>query len=492
MVIPIAEGASCSGIAATKTLNDGLAQTNKASGTSYAINPLFSSATLSSTINTAASTIPVSSSAVFAPQGRVMIDREAIDYTAINSNNLVGLMRGADGTRSTTHYGGAIVSQLLCSISGTGISPASGQQSERTLVKAAPTSMVYTVGDRRTFWQYNHPNNESAWRSMKSQTSSGNRYRAISIMNEHEGFAVGDRTGGRLRIERLHQGTWTSENSNVGNVNLYGVDILSSIEAWAVGTRSGSNINIFRWNGSSWCRLLTSNSCGGRRYSTSSTSNHRNLYAVKVLEYGTTNGTANFGFAVGGRNNNGLILRYNGTLWQDSLRNTNTVGQIYALSLIPNGNSQPIEAWTAGRRRTGSQGEIIRYASGSWQVSSRKITTRRMRAISMIDTNGDGLADFGFAVGDRSYVYTYSGGSWNNGQANPNGVFGSNTTLRGVTVISPTDAWIVGNSGRTYHWDGSRWTSITRPSGTSGRTLFGVDSSGPKSMRLIGFRDLKG
>jgi hypothetical protein len=250
-------------------------------------------------------------------------------------------------------------------------------------------------------------------------------------------------------------------------------------------------MNIFRWDGSSWCRLQTSSSCGGRRYSTSAGNNERTLYAVNVLAYNNTNGTGDFGFAVGGRSSDGLILIYNGSRWQDSVVNTNTIGQVFALSLIPNGNSQPIEAWTAGRRRSGNQGEILRYYNGSWQISSRKITTRRMRAISMIDTNGDGLADFGFAVGDRSYVYTYSNGSWNNGQRNPGGAFGGNRiTLYGVVVISPTNAWIVGGGGRTYHFDGNSWSQVSRPSGTSGRTLYDVDAIGPKAMETIGFRAL--
>ncbi len=486
----LSQDITCSNLSNNKSMPFGLATTTKATSSHYTVNPLFASSTLSGSISSSVNSISVSNSTVFAPQGRVMIDREIIDYKHNSGSSLSILNRGVSHTRATSHSSGAVASQLLCSIQGDGASP-STPLSQRSIVKAAPLSMAYTVGDRYTFWQYNHPNNENAWRSMRSQTSSSNRYRAVSLLNYHEGFAVGDTTSGQLRIEHLHHGTWSSENSNVGNVNLYGVNMVSQNEAWAVGARSGSSMNIFRWDGSSWCRLQTSSSCGGRRYSTSASNNERTLYAVNVLAYNNTNGTGDFGFAVGGRSSDGLILIYNGSRWQDSVVNTNTIGQIYALSLIPNGNSQPIEAWTAGRRRSGNQGEIIRYYNGSWQISSRKITTRRMRAISMIDTNGDGLADFGFAVGDRSYVYTYSNGSWNNGQRNPGGAFGGNNiTLYGVVVISPTNAWIVGGGGRTYHFDGNSWSQVSRPSGTSGRTLYDVDAIGPKAMETIGFRAL--
>ena len=71
----------------------------------------------------------------------------------------------------------------------------------------------------------------------------------------------------------------------------------------------------------------------------------------------------------------------------------------------------------------------------------------------MLDTNQDGLADVGWAVGNSSQILFYNGISWSN--AND-----GNQHLFGISIINPNDAWAVGANGTVYHWNGNDWSNV--------------------------------
>lgn len=60
-----------------------------------------------------------------------------------------------------------------------------------------------------------------------------------------------------------------------------------------------------------------------------------------------------------------------------------------------------------------------------------------------------------FAVGDGGTIIRRQNGAWT--------TMTSNTTLnlRGLWVLSGTDAWAAGQDGTVLHWDGSDWSAIT-------------------------------
>jgi photosystem II stability/assembly factor-like uncharacterized protein len=72
----------------------------------------------------------------------------------------------------------------------------------------------------------------------------------------------------------------------------------------------------------------------------------------------------------------------------------------------------------------------------------------------MIDTNNDGLANFGVAVGNSGLVVVYNGSTWTSSTISVENLFG-------VKVFSPNDAWVVGANGTRLHYNGLSWTSIT-------------------------------
>jgi len=70
-------------------------------------------------------TLTLSSTAAFAPYGRVMIGREAFSYTGNDTatNTVTGVTRAQAGTSPSTYSTNTRVSQYQCTVNGTGQAP---------------------------------------------------------------------------------------------------------------------------------------------------------------------------------------------------------------------------------------------------------------------------------------------------------------------------------------------------------------------------------
>jgi Tfp pilus assembly protein PilX/predicted membrane protein len=75
---------------------------------------------LSANITNIDTTIPLVSAAGYAPHGRVRIENEEIEYTAVSGNSLLGAQRGIGGTAAAAHLVGRTVFQNQCRIVSTG------------------------------------------------------------------------------------------------------------------------------------------------------------------------------------------------------------------------------------------------------------------------------------------------------------------------------------------------------------------------------------
>jgi len=93
-------------------------------GVTFTLTPtLYAPLTLTATtaaLTAASTTVPVTSAALYAPYGRVLIDSELINYTSKTGTNLNGLTRGVGGTTAAAHAAGVTVSQNLCVVSSKG------------------------------------------------------------------------------------------------------------------------------------------------------------------------------------------------------------------------------------------------------------------------------------------------------------------------------------------------------------------------------------
>lgn len=438
---------SCGSVTGTAELT----AASMASGqfTATATAPAVSSSTLSSVITSSASSIAVASAASFAAQGRIVIDRESIDYAAISGNTLVGLTRGADGTSASSHASGAAVGQYQCSLNVDAASPTIASSSyQRELQWGVQLQDGWAVGDRATnnytFYRWNG-GTELSWTD-HSFASCGNSCRAnlnaVSMLSYTDGWAVGDRTsGGFLTFLNWDGSSWSPSLSVTGcsGQNLSGISMVSSQEGWAVGVRyvaacgggTSRRYTVLKWNGSSWTLLTPSTSPS----IPADGSSNQNLNAVHVIDT-NGDGAGNIGFAVG---DNGVILKYDGSNWTaDSSSVSTDLFGVYVVSSS--------EAWAVG-----ASGDILKWNGSTWSLFDTSVS-QQLNAVAMLDTNGDGAANFGVAVGNSGRILTYNGSSWSSTTSSSNNLFA-------VGVIDASDAWAAGASGLLTHWDGSVWTT---------------------------------
>lgn len=496
---------TCSGLSGTATLTSGSFSVALATDTANSINPRYASSSLATAVSSGSSpsTISVNDSSVFASHGgRVLIGAEVFEYLSISSGTtLSGVTRARAGTRATSHVVGELVSQFQCTMASTGDSPATNPLSTRQYQAAVQSPTVFAVGTNGTLLDWNNDSAQLTWQALSSGTSVD--LYAVSALNYHSAWAVGELANianiGYFNFARLQGNTWSglafSSGVKNGASNLYAVSATSESEAWAVGDVQGNNFVIMRWvrdganSTGNWCRLTTNAAICTKNYSTSGTSGaQRILYAVGTLDL-NGDGFANVGYAGGGQGgtgsgNRGIILYYDGSLWSSiSLpASSNRIGQIQGLSIIPNGSSAPKDIFFVGlsSQSTGA-GKIMELENGAWNTVLT--TTNPMSAVSMVDTNGDGFADFGIAVGNNGTVYSFNAGTW----SGPFTITSSN--LNGVAVLSPTDIWIVGDNGVRFHSDGTSVVSLTA-SVTTSQNLLGLTAIFPHDSGLSPWYDL--
>lgn len=207
-------------------------------------------------------------------------------------------------------------------------------------------------------------------------------------------------------------------------------------EGWAVGVAlNGSTWNIAHWNIPTELAWTQQNP---------SFASAKQLNAVSMLSNADV-------WAVG---NSASALHYNGTTWSNVNSGIAGGDNLLAVSAI---SSQ--EAWAS----TGN-GKVYKWSGGStW--SNVYSPGNSLDGISMVDTNGDGIADTGWAVGSKKNAYRYNGSTWVSTST------GITVDLNAVSTLSASDAWAVGNSGNVFKWNGTNWSSI---SSATTQTLNGI------------------
>ncbi len=254
------------------------------------------------------------------------------------------------------------------------------------------------------------------------------------------------------------------------------VEILSGSDAWIVGNRTGNNFVFERWN--------TPTASAWNDASVTDVSNRSNLNKVSLSSL--TNG-----WAVGDVNRSNFIFNYwNGASWTAMPVSGACSGQnLYSVFTVSDS-----EAWAVGARYRPSCGgggkegrnssyryTIFEWDGKSWNqldpstspsIPSDSSSNRNLNDISMIDSNRNGHANLGFAVGASGKILLYNGTSWSD-YSSP-----TSSTLNGVSVVSTSEAWIVGASGHIYKWNGSSWSSFSSPTSTTLHNIQMVDSNG--------------
>jgi hypothetical protein len=104
------------------------------------------------------------------------------------------------------------------------------------------------------------------------------------------------------------------------------------------------------------------------------------------------------------------------------------------------------------RNLAGETPSIARFVKGAWKLEP-------VGPGGVVHLAGSGPRDL-WAIGAREHAYHFDGFAWSRFPT-------SGTRILGAYATSPTEAYLVGESGLILAWNGTAWTPSA--SGTSGR-----------------------
>lgn len=423
--------------------------------------------TLAANITASATTIPVASISNHASVGRIMIDKEVIDYYGTSTSSSVcgagisacflNAHRGVDGTVASSHNfttNPARVAQYQCNLTSSGGVPTLSTSStalklgKRTLTESIQLEEGWIGGFRLglsnwNLYQWNRPTEKTFTQS--SASGSAGTIRDISIVSNADVW-----TGGAGGIVLHYDGSSQSRvEGGIGGADVLSIAGISSVEAWH-GNGLG---DIYKWTGgTSWTKVYDGN---------------RDIMSLSLVET-TGDGQADVGWGVGP---SATAIYYNGSTWAS--QSSGLSGNVRGVSTV-----STTDAWLCT-----ASGTIFHWTGGpSWSsVSGLPASSRLLKSISMMNWEGTTIGWVaGDAQGGTATAWYYNGSTWT---ATPSGL-PTTLDLEKVVTLSPTEAWVVGGSS-VYEWDGSTWTLVF----TSGNALRAIDMLRPKKQAWAGWQE---
>jgi Tfp pilus assembly protein PilX len=439
-------------------------------------------------------------SAGYAPSGRIMIDRELIDYSGLSGNSFTGVVRGADGTSLAAHANGTAVGQYQCTVNSTGGVPdlaapgaerqvAEGVQLQEgwtggggaglpsdnlNSVSCVDSSHCWAVGDNGTILRWNG----ASWTQDSSPT--GQNLRAVSMVSSSYGWAVGIKSGNQPTMLVWNGSSWTDQTGSAPATkqDLNSVSMVSAVYGWAVGSKSGNQPTMLVWDGSSWTDQTGS-----------APPTKQNLFSVAMV-------SPTGGWAGGAKSGNQpTMLVWDGSSWTDQTGSAPTINQnLNSVSMVSS-----VYGWAVGSK-SGSQPTMLVWNGTSWtdQTASAPTINQNLNSVSMLS------ASDGWAVGDNGTILHWDGVAWSEWQqanatllrwqqtawTDATGMLPSDVAgLNAISTLSYADVWAVGNklsNGSTapctagmagiVHWDGSSWSCVASPSNQNLNSLSMVSS----------------
>lgn len=257
--------------------------------TSTSLSPVFyptsATAVLTNSISTHDNEINVASTVGFAPAGRIMIDREIIDYTAKTPHSFTGIVqRGIAGSRATKHNTGTRVSQFQCNIKTVANVPDKiNSSAQTTLTQNVQLQEMWMAGQRGDgfirFARWNQPEETVINNAGINVGTNSGLYQNINDLeglNYADVWAVGNNI--KLGPKKFHNimrwepstQSWhfnlpipLPPNNRVSDIN--SISAVSNQEAWAVGDHG----YMWHFNGIIWTNI-------NRIY-------HQHIFAVDVV-----------------------------------------------------------------------------------------------------------------------------------------------------------------------------------------------------------------
>ncbi|MDA2936198.1 hypothetical protein MYX06_03195 [Patescibacteria group bacterium AH-259-L05] len=366
----------------------------------------------------------------------------------------------------------------------------------------------WAVGESGYIYHYDGAN----WTEFMD--TGGEDWYGVDMVSATDGWAVAQ--SGKI----LHyNGTnWSEVLSPVGD-NLNSISMISSTDGWAVGD---IDKRVLHYDGNSWTEVvsptglhlqsvsMTSATDGsavgdggvalhydGINWSEVTSPIFNDIFAVEMSSFSS-------GWAVG---ENGRILQYgsfylnSGTFLSrifDSSDTNTSWDQAYWTEVLPSGSdltiatrtgntSTPDETWSAfSAELTDSDSSTIsspdgRYfqyratlirgdsASATPQLDDITIiynapTTKNLNDISIVSSSNI------WAVGNSGKVLHYNGTTWSEF------IDLGGEEIYAIDMDSASDGWTVGEGGKMFHYDGTTWSSGSSPTNKNLNDVFIVDN----------------
>jgi hypothetical protein len=372
--------------------------------------------TLNGALTAAATVIPVTTLAAlggYSASGRIMIDRELIDYSGTSNVAavcgaapcFVGARRGAAGTTAAAHATGTRVGQFQCNIqSRGGVPDLASPRAVRILSQGTQLQEGWAVGaaggagsgQRPWFVRFR----ESAWTDFGNAAFTQNtQLNSVFMLSNADGWAVGNAFGGAGGGEAIYQWRVTPAPgwirvgpvAAVPNANLNSVHCLSANSCWAVGNNSGGELMV-RWTGGpNWARVGPVGAIPNV--------NLRSVYCV------ADNDCWAVGAASGG---NAVIARWTGAAnWSNGPAAAPAVNaQLNSVFCVSTN-----DCWAVGNNSAGEL--ILRWAGGpNWTRVAPIAAIPDTNLNSVFCVRGDDCWAVGNASGGAEVIIRWDGTSW--------------------------------------------------------------------------------
>jgi hypothetical protein len=222
---------------------------------------------------------------------------------------------------------------------------------------------------------------------------------------------------------------WCAETPP-GDWTLYGVWGSSDRNVWAVGNGG----TVLHWDGWSWSPVPS-----GTAYPL------RSIWGAGPSDV----------WAVGA---GGTTIRWDGSSWTPV-----SIGTTFDLFGV----------WCVGRDAwvVGDQGTVRRWQDGAWTEWSTGIR----EFYDLYAVAGESIFDLTtrvWVVGEMGTVLRWVDGTdWSDLSIE------TPETLRAIHLLSDDDAWVVGDDGTAFHWNGSAWTAVPLAAGADMTALWSFSTS---------------
>ena len=314
-------------------------------------------------------------------------------------------------------------------------------------------------------------------------TALGNFLTSVSAVSASDAWAVGNAPGLALHWNGTRWvRTAIPHSSSLSALN--GVSALSASDAWAVGALGDVSTTTLalRWNGTAWARVPTPSPGRFTDLTSVSAASPADAWAVGV--------------------NPALALRWNGMAWTQV-----AVPHPPGSSLLGVSTLSPTDAWAVGNHVANHTARtlVLHWNGTAWaQVASPNVggTGVLLGVAALSPTDAWAVGNYTAGNDIKTLVLRWNGTAWARVASPSPGRSPLNDSLSGVSVLSASDAWAVGASGRGHtpfspqktlvlHWNGTRWTQVPAPSprgtGTSPFTvLTGVSARSPGDAWAVG------